>query len=41
MTEPTIICATNGGKRWHYVLIPHTSIAANMMPNGLAGQFSV
>ncbi|HQS58736.1 MAG: type III restriction endonuclease subunit R [Gallionellales bacterium 35-53-114] len=31
--------ATNGGKRWRYVLIPHTSIAANMTLDGLAGQF--
>jgi type III restriction enzyme len=33
--------ATNGGKRWRYVLIPHTSIAANMTLDGLAGQFGV
>jgi type III restriction enzyme len=31
--------ATNGGKPWRYVLIPHTAIAVNMTVNGLAGQF--
>jgi len=32
---------TNGGKPWHYVLIPHNAIAANMTLDGLARQFSV
>ncbi len=32
--------ATNGGKPWRYVLIPHTAIAVNMTMDGLAGQFS-
>jgi type III restriction enzyme len=31
--------ATNGGKPWHYVLIPHSSIAVNMTLDGLARQF--
>lgn len=31
--------AANGGKPWHYVLIPHTAIAVNMNVDGLAGQF--
>jgi type III restriction enzyme len=29
----------NGGKPWHYVLIPHTAIAVNMTLDGLAVQF--
>jgi type III restriction enzyme len=33
--------ATNGGKPWRYVLIPHNAIAVNMTLDGLAGQFSV
>lgn len=31
--------ASNGGKPWRYVLIPHNSIAVNMTLAGLAGQF--
>lgn len=31
--------ATNGGKPWRYVLIPHNAIAVNMTLDGLAGQF--
>ena len=31
--------ATNGGKPWRYVLIPHTAIAVNMTLHGLAAQF--
>ena len=31
---------TNGGKPWHYVLIPHDVIAENMTLAGLAKQFS-
>jgi type III restriction enzyme len=31
--------AINGGKPWHYVLIPHSSIAVNMTLDGLARQF--
>ena len=31
--------ATNGGKPWRYVLIPHTAIAVNMTLEELAGQF--
>ena len=32
--------ATNGGKPWRYVLIPHNAIAVNMTLDGLARQFS-
>jgi len=31
--------AANGGKPWHYVLIPHNAIAVNMTLDGLAKQF--
>lgn len=31
--------ATNGGKPWRYVLIPHNAIAVNMTLDGLARQF--
>lgn len=31
--------ATNGGKPWRYVLIPHNAIAVNMTLDGLAGQY--
>jgi type III restriction enzyme len=31
--------ASNGGKPWRYVLIPHNAIAVNMTLDGLAGQF--
>ena len=31
--------ATNGGKPWRYVLIPHNVIAVNMTLNGLVRQF--
>ena len=31
--------ASNGGKPWRYVLIPHNAIAVNMMLDGLAAQF--
>ena len=35
----TDYAATNGGKPWRYVLIPHSSIAVNMTLDGLARQF--
>ena len=31
--------ATNGGKPWHYALIPHTAISENMTLVALAQQF--
>jgi type III restriction enzyme len=31
--------ATNAGKPWRYILIPHNSIAVNMTLDGLARQF--
>lgn len=31
--------ATNGGKPWRYILIPHHAIAVNMTLDGLAKQF--
>jgi type III restriction enzyme len=33
--------ATNGGKPWRYVLIPHNVIAVNMTLDGLARQFGM
>lgn len=31
--------ATNGGKLWRYVLVPHNAIAVNMTLDGLVWQF--
>lgn len=31
--------ATNGGKPWRYVLVPHNAIAVNMTLDGLVWQF--
>ena len=38
--DATNHAATYGGKSWCYLLIPHDTIADNMMLAGLARQFS-